>query len=386
MTKELRRLEIASKIRNARIVARLTQAQVAEKIGVTYQAISNYERGKNAIESDILVKLCEIYGIEPMSILSDLYTCPVCGLLYDSSRKAEIAEHNYRHERFINALKYYGICYTQQECAKIKSEAYDVLHSSDDELQKYDAALNLIKVYFSRSISANNLSLDHPRFHEYAAMLLNQIRWSDIFGKSTYDKLVSEFGKKPGLSDGQTTCVAQTSTFGPSKDAIFPNELTFIKKYRKLDAHGKKIVDYVLDEEIARIESNPPKIIELYPMRHFYQPASAGLGDFNDDSSYKIVDLVMRPPSGSSFLVSVHGDSMEPSYKNGDILFIRAQSQLKVGDIGLFAIGPKMYIKEFGEKGLISHNPQYADILPTEDEPITIQGKVLGVCTKEYLK
>ena len=60
---------VATKLRKARLQANMTQKEVADLIGMTYQAISNYERGKTKVESDILVKLCEIYGISVSEIL-----------------------------------------------------------------------------------------------------------------------------------------------------------------------------------------------------------------------------------------------------------------------------------------------------------------------------
>lgn len=77
---------------------------------------------------------------------------------------------------------------------------------------------------------------------------------------------------------------------------------------------------------------------------------------------------------------------MEPTYYDGDMLFVRAQERVELGDIGLFTQGPNLYIKESGPVGLISHNrDQYPDpITGTEDEPIRAQGKILGVCTTDY--
>lgn len=63
--------EIASKLKQARIKANMTQREVAEILGMTYQAISNYERGKTKVESDILIKLCKIYNVSVPEILSD---------------------------------------------------------------------------------------------------------------------------------------------------------------------------------------------------------------------------------------------------------------------------------------------------------------------------
>lgn len=59
--KDLVKRAIASNIRRARIDAGLTQAEAAEKLGITAQAISNFERGVNNIESSLLSRMCDIY-------------------------------------------------------------------------------------------------------------------------------------------------------------------------------------------------------------------------------------------------------------------------------------------------------------------------------------
>ncbi len=66
--------EIAYKLRQARIKSKKTQKEVADLLGMTYQAISNYERGKTKVESDILIKLCDIYKISVRDVLSNRET------------------------------------------------------------------------------------------------------------------------------------------------------------------------------------------------------------------------------------------------------------------------------------------------------------------------
>jgi len=63
--------DIAIRIKNARKDAKLTQAEVAQRLGITYQAISNYERGVTRIDTDTLLKLCSIYGISINSIVGE---------------------------------------------------------------------------------------------------------------------------------------------------------------------------------------------------------------------------------------------------------------------------------------------------------------------------
>lgn len=53
----------------------------------------------------------------------------------------------------------------------------------------------------------------------------------------------------------QDEMLGQQSHFMVSFD-----EQSIIKKYRSLDVHGRKIVDYVLDEEYERVKSEPANV------------------------------------------------------------------------------------------------------------------------------
>lgn len=61
--------EIGRRLKKARLDAELTQKEVAIKLGITYQAISNYERGINRVDTDTLSRLCSLYGIEITDLL-----------------------------------------------------------------------------------------------------------------------------------------------------------------------------------------------------------------------------------------------------------------------------------------------------------------------------
>ena len=61
--------EIGKRLKNARLNRHFTQAEVAKRLGCTYQAISNYERGTSRIDSNTLFRLCEIYGITPIDLM-----------------------------------------------------------------------------------------------------------------------------------------------------------------------------------------------------------------------------------------------------------------------------------------------------------------------------
>ena len=62
---------IASNIKRARISANMTQAEAADRLGITAQAISNFERGINGIENSLLLRMCEIYNTPLSYVLGD---------------------------------------------------------------------------------------------------------------------------------------------------------------------------------------------------------------------------------------------------------------------------------------------------------------------------
>ena len=177
--------------------------------------------------------------------------------------------------------------------------------------------------------------------------------------------------------------------YGIEEESISPDNRRLLDLYNMLDAHGKEVVDTNLNLEYKRIEtirapkeqekeSNiikfPKREAPLYDIR-----VSAGTGQFLDSSSYTMIIMEEDEPPETSFLVTVTGDSMEPTYYSGDTLYIKQQPEIKVGEIGLFMINGNVFVKELAEEGLKSHNPKYPEIYFHDTDAIHCYGKVLGV-------
>lgn len=62
--------KIGQFIAKCRKEKKLTQAQLAEKLGITDRAVSKWETGKSMPDSSIMLKLCEILGITVNELLS----------------------------------------------------------------------------------------------------------------------------------------------------------------------------------------------------------------------------------------------------------------------------------------------------------------------------
>lgn len=163
-------------------------------------------------------------------------------------------------------------------------------------------------------------------------------------------------------------------------------EYAHIQKYRKLSPHGKSIVDIVMNAELKlqnQTQTHRTISFKHYNAPYYDLPVSAGTGEFLDSEHYTIAELANEPPIGTNFIVRVSGDSMDPTYHDGDKLFIKQQHSVEIGEIGIFMIDGNIYVKELAEDGLISHNEAYNKILFHEYNNIRCYGKVLGICTEE---
>jgi SOS-response transcriptional repressor LexA len=157
------------------------------------------------------------------------------------------------------------------------------------------------------------------------------------------------------------------------------NEQEYIKKYRTLDEYGKELVTAVIDIEYKRCTYKPePNRDELIEISINYAPVSAGLGDeLEDYEQWEKVSVPLTPESRKAdFILRVDGDSMEPKFSNGDYLLVRKQPAVDIGQIGIFDVDGKGYVKKYGGDKLISLNPKYKDIATTDDSRCF--GLVLG--------
>ena len=158
-------------------------------------------------------------------------------------------------------------------------------------------------------------------------------------------------------------------------------EWTTLQKYRALDEHGKEVVDYMIDSEYKRVAtlSRKPKP-RMLKMDYYTLPASAGTGNFLDSD---LAEELLVPESAEAeqadFVISVGGDSMEPTYHDGDKIFVEKCDSVDIGEVGIFVVNGDAYIKELGSKCLISHNEKYKPIRIGENDSVYCSGRVIGI-------
>ena len=124
-------------------------------------------------------------------------------------------------------------------------------------------------------------------------------------------------------------------------------------------------------------QEDMPRILRLYDI-----PASAGTGSFLDSSGYELIQAPGYVPSGVDFALRVSGNSMEPLFQDGQIIWVKEQDVLRSGDIGIFTYFDDVYCKKLivrsGRAYLSSLNPDYSDIEIKDDFGFKTIGKVVS--------
>lgn len=160
------------------------------------------------------------------------------------------------------------------------------------------------------------------------------------------------------------------------------SEMTMLRKYRYIDERGKKVVDSVLTTEYNMAVATHAKKQKIRKVRidYYNYPASAGTGNFLEDETPEEIWVKESPEAESAdFVLPISGDSMEPTFHSGDKVFVEKCETVEEGEIGIFILNGEAFIKELGNRCLISHNEAYKPIKLSAPDSIYCCGRVLGV-------
>lgn len=245
-------------------------------------------------------------------------------------------------------------------------------------------------------------------------------RLSELTGipLGTLSKILAGISDSPKLSNIVAICGALECSLDYILTGVEENtnnftldagEISLIENYRRLDKHGKEIVGLVLNKEYERVtdiygatyEGEPTgnakilrrdfmvmsrssaiknaagfskRPIELYDM-----PVSAGTGVYLTDMESTVINIPDTPQSaGADYALRINGNSMEPKYRDGDILLVEETDTLEFGELGIFILDGDGYFKRFEGDRLISLNPEYMPILLSNFAEVTCCGRVVG--------
>lgn len=217
-----------------------------------------------------------------------------------------------------------------------------------------------------------------------------KLRSAPSFG--VIQKLADYFGVKK--SDIDTTFKEESSSLPDAPD-LLTQQIT--DKVVQLTPDNKKIVLRTSEELLESQKANGEmyteqneeetkinevsEVIQLYSYDYYDHPASAGTGQYLNDVRVERIELPVDVDA--DFVIPIKGDSMEPDYQDGDLIFIQTSVDLNDGVIGVFNYNGEAYIKQLvidtEQSYLHSLNPAYKDMPITPETDFRIIGEVVDI-------
>ena len=219
------------------------------------------------------------------------------------------------------------------------------------------------------------------------------------------------------------------------------SEIEFVESYRSLDEYGKALIDTVMamernrtigvspaptaavlstledisagafeepqatakvlklpEQSIAKERNAPvpssaaldgkseelPMGLRKRKILMFDMPVSAGSGVMLTESEQSEIIIPDVPRTKEAdFALRIYGDSMEPKYRNGDVVLVQDTDSVPEGELGIFILDGNGYFKKFDGDRLLSLNPKYPPILLKDFSEISCAGRVIGRLKKK---
>ena len=150
-------------------------------------------------------------------------------------------------------------------------------------------------------------------------------------------------------------------------------------RQEKVLIYAERQLDEQRSEETQSNEIS--EVIQLYSYDYYDHPASAGTGQYLNDVRVERIELPVD--IDADFVIPIKGDSMEPDYQDGDLVFIQTSVDLNNGVIGVFNYNGDAYIKQLiidkDQAYLHSLNPVYKDMPITPETDFRIIGEVVDL-------
>ena len=143
---------------------------------------------------------------------------------------------------------------------------------------------------------------------------------------------------------------------------------------------SEELLERQNEEETKKSEVSE-KVVQLYGYDYYDHAASAGTGQYLNDVRVERIELPVD--IDADFVIPIKGDSMEPDYHDGDLVFIQTSVDLNDGVIGVFNYNGEAYIKQLvidtEQSYLHSLNPDYKDMPITPETDFRIIGEVVDL-------
>lgn len=314
---------IGNQIKTFRKSAGFTQDELAKRLNTTKQTISRYEKGERKANQDMLFELCDIFGVS----IDDFFPSQKDkgSSIMNKEEIAIVIGENIKQYRLQNG-------WTQQELGTKIGISKNAIGNYEKGFRspKKDTMFDLANAF--------NISID------------------DLF---------------PPI---QKDSSSPTSSIQTIYDELNPPRQVKVLNYAKRQLNEQKNEEETKENEVS-------EVIQLYSYDYYDHPASAGTGQYLNDVRVERIELPVD--IDADFVIPIKGDSMEPDYHDGDLVFIQTSVDLNNGVIGVFNYNGDAYIKQLvidkDQAYLHSLNPKYKDMPIIPETDFRIIGEVVDL-------
>ena len=159
------------------------------------------------------------------------------------------------------------------------------------------------------------------------------------------------------------------------------NQLNSDRQTKVYDFATEQLREQNNNNNVVNINDYIEEESDWYEVK-FYGSVSAGTGLYLDDEQVETISFEVNTiPNGTDFCLKVNGDSMEPTFNNGDYVFIKRETDFRNGSIGVVIVNGEAYLKKIyitdNSIKLVSLNKKYKDITVTQDDNLKYVGTVV---------
>lgn len=115
---------LAENLRRLRLEKKLTQEQLAERLGVSAQSVSRWETSATYPDVMLLPKIAELFGV----LVDELFRSSPKGYAHNAQRLLAVYEHSHKPEDFLAAVAEYEKIFRNGTASADDWRSYGVLH------------------------------------------------------------------------------------------------------------------------------------------------------------------------------------------------------------------------------------------------------------------
>ncbi len=172
--------------------------------------------------------------------------------------------------------------------------------------------------------------------------------------------------------------------------SLTKEQQSLLDDFEKLSSDNQsfasKFIKTVLEMQLEKDKSSTitPNVVstQTINIRHSIYKVSAGFGyDLDAGDQWDTIEVPYTSESEKAdFALTISGKSMEPIFYDRDIVLVKKQPAVDLGQVGIFIIESSGYIKKYGGDRLISLNEEFDDIMFSDYDPDDIRcvGLVIG--------